>query len=49
MCRRESEDDWEFGFPGGAMTDLVGNDSVNECQFVILVEFVEHPFWDRVG
>ena len=40
MCWRESEDDWEFGFPGGAMTDLVGDDSVNECHFVILVEFV---------
>ena len=49
MCWRESKNDWEFGFPGCAVTDLVGYDSVNECHFVLLVEFMEHPFWDRIG
>ena len=49
MGRGESEDDCECVFRGGTMTDLVGDDSVNECHFVLLVEFVEHPFWDRIG
>ena len=49
MCWRESEDDWELGFLGSAMTDLVGEDPVNKRHFVILVQFVEHPFWDGIG